>query len=120
MTNLHNMATGRSLPHSTIVAAHVFQRTWDLHASTSFEDSDIDNVHNGLLLYKPVECMDRGKIYVGVDPMGSMRFHLLDHAVALRQIQQPGAVAFGTEVDLEVTFGDLDGQEVHFPSDSRP
>ena len=82
LEEMESMLIDADVGSSTIVAAHVFQRTWDLCASTSFEDSDIDNVRNGLLLYKPVEwAMDRGKIYVGVDPMGSMRFHLLDQAL---------------------------------------
>ena len=76
---LFDMATGEYLPNDTVVASHIFLYRWRRRISHYTTFNDVDDVHNGLLLYKPVEwAFNRAKICISVDN-GRMVFHLLDH-----------------------------------------
>jgi hypothetical protein len=88
---------------------------------------DIDDLRNGLLLYKPVEkAFDAAKLCIEVNPEGKMTFHLFDedlrdleladYACRLRKQANCGDRRLEAEEDLHITFGDLDGQEVYFPN----
>jgi hypothetical protein len=123
---LFDMATGHKLPHSTVVASHIFQRRWANYLSIFTKMTDIDDVRNGLLLYKPVEwAFDRAKLCVEVRG-DCMSFFLLDRelenikltdkAKELRlDSQRPGAFSKAEAGLGEITFGDLDGSPVHIP-----
>jgi hypothetical protein len=123
--DLFDMATGEHLPHHAVVATHIFQRKWQNQLPYYTSLKDIDNIHNGLLLYKPVEwAFDRAKLCIEVNSEGQMSFLLLDNglrgvklvgkACELREESACGNRPIGTESDLQTTFGDLDGQQVHF------
>jgi hypothetical protein len=82
--NLFDMATGQRLLYSTVTGAHIFQKDWHaiLPGCSQFGIEDINDVRNGLLLYKPVEvAFDQGKICIEVDGVGRMRFALLDQSI---------------------------------------
>jgi len=126
--DLFDMATGSMLPHSTVVASHIFQRTWHFQLSrlTSLTNVVIDAPTNGLLLYKPVEsAFDRARICIEVDG-GDMTFRLLDHTLynvrlvdeAIRLRGNRNQQLSQNEQNLQLTFGDLDGQPVRFPLNS--
>jgi HNH endonuclease len=125
--NLFDMATGECLPHSVVVAAHIFQHNWRGKLSKYTSLTDINDVRNGLLLYKPVEwAFDRAKMCVEVDTEGYMTFRLLDTDLAhieladmacnLRDKAKRGSRRLPEEEDLRMTFGDLNGQPLQFPS----
>jgi hypothetical protein len=103
---------------------------------------DINDIHNGLLLYKPVEwAFDSGKLCIGVKSKDDMIFHFLDENLSNVKIADKAAEIrvgkqkkqskkikvdlegshveikghFGIEKDLHTTFGDLDGSQVKFP-----
>jgi hypothetical protein len=122
------MATGECLPHSIVVASHIFQHKWrgELSRFTSLEN--INDPRNGLLLYKPVEwAFDRAKICVEVKSQTEMTFRLLDQdlhgiklvnkACELRAGKGRGNQPLPEESGIQMTFGDLDRQPLKFPEE---
>jgi hypothetical protein len=123
--NLFDMATGKELRHGSVIAAHIFQFRWwrSLPLLTSL--TEINDVRNALLLYKPVEdAFDRARLCIDADGQ-TMRFCLLDEtlrttkladrAATLRKLAKLEIPTTPAEIALEETFGDLDGREVFFP-----
>ena len=49
------MLTGFLLPETTIIAAHLYKHCWYDLVKEDLGFDDIDDVKNGLLLWKPVE-----------------------------------------------------------------
>jgi hypothetical protein len=123
---------------SYVIASHIFQHRWRLtlpFLSQILDIKDVNDVRNGLFLYKPVEwAFDRAKIFIEMNETvtGSMLFRLLDQdlrdvkladkASELRMEGKRERPPVGREASLQTTFGDLDGQNLHFPpnSDMRP
>jgi hypothetical protein len=131
--HLFDMATGEHLKHSTVIAAHIFQHKWQRKLSWFTNLTDINDVRNGLLLYKPVEwAFDRAKLCIETNSKGEMTFRLLDptlhgtklvdQACLLRDEAHRGNKPSESEKGLHVTFGDLHGQPVKFPEgvETRP
>ena len=123
---IFDMATGRRLPYTLVVAAHIFQHKWQDRLPQLMLLKNIDDMCNGLLLYKPVEkAFNAAKLCIEVNPEGKMTFRLFDddfrdlelteYACQLRKQANCGDWRLKEEEDLHITFGDLDGQEVHFP-----
>jgi hypothetical protein len=123
---LFDMATGIRLPHSIVVASHIFQYNWRNELTRFTSLTDINDVRNALLLYKPVEwAFDRAKICVEVKSSDQMTFRLLDEdlrhivladkACQLRTEGNRGSRRLAEEMDLHMTYGDLDGQPLKFP-----
>jgi hypothetical protein len=123
---LFDMATGMRLPHATVIAAHIYQHKWRNQLKRFTTLTNIDDVRNGLLLYKPVEwAFDRAKMCVEVKPPNEMTFLLLDEdlrnveladkACELRRNSGRGDLRNIEEVELHTTFGDLDRQPLKFP-----
>ena len=123
---LLDMATGAVLPHNIVITAHIFQYHWQKYLSSFSTMTDINDAHNGLLLYKPVEwAFDRAKLFVEIIN-GKMTFRLIDQeleniklvdkAIELQaQNGRPGACS-RKEVALKITFGDLDRAVLSFLS----
>ena len=53
--NLFDMAMGTSLLHLSVLASYIFQHKWVKHLSKFTSITNINDPHNGLLLYKPVK-----------------------------------------------------------------
>lgn len=130
--NLFDMATSKELRHGSVIAAHIFQFQWWRNLSLLTSLTDINSVHNALLLYKPVEdTFDRARLCIDADGQ-TMQFRLLDEtlrktkladrAVTLRKVAKLEIPQTPAEMALEETFGDLDGRELFFPQgcSSRP
>jgi hypothetical protein len=120
------MATGRQFPSSLVVAAHIFQREWQDSLPQVTQLKNIDDTCNGLLLYNPVEkAFDAAKLCIKVKSGGKMIFCLLDedlrklelteYARRLRDKAGKGEGLSKEEIGLGITFGELDGKELHFP-----
>lgn len=129
-SDLWDMSTGQCLRHGCVIAAHIFQYRWRLFLSILSDFKDINDARNGLLLYKPVEwAFDRAKIFIEVTKTGAMTFRLLDQslrnvkltdkAMELRKEGKQERPLSGSEVNLQETFGDLDGRSLQFPPDSN-
>jgi hypothetical protein len=118
--DLFDMATGHYLPCDLVVASHIFLYKWRNRMLRHTDFRDINDVRNGLLLYKPVEwAFNRAKMCIEVDEMGRMTFRLLDYDlynVKLIELRSKRRT-FGT-TNVQTTFGDLDKQEVRFPEHS--
>ncbi len=52
---LRDMLTGLSLPASTVIASNLYKSEWKEYAEVDLGLADIDDVGNGLLLWKPIE-----------------------------------------------------------------
>jgi hypothetical protein len=58
------MLTGEWLPRKCVIASHLFKKKWAAAASKLLQIADINDVRNGLLLWKPLEhAFDRGQIF---------------------------------------------------------
>ena len=53
--NLDNMATGERFCHVSVIGPHISQHRWWRALPFLTSLTDIDDPHNSLLLYKPVE-----------------------------------------------------------------
>lgn len=116
---LFDMAMGKTIRHGAIIASHIFQHRWRKYLSTFSELTHIDDEHNGLLLYKPVEwAFDRAKVCIEVID-GELRFHLLDSdltQVTLKDVAKEIKWYNVAEEEVSMmTFGDLNGRLVEFP-----
>jgi hypothetical protein len=130
--DLFDMASGKKLRHGSIIAAHIFQFKWRGSLSLFTSLTDINDVRNALLLYKPVEdAFDTARLCIDTGGQ-TMRFRLLDEtlrttkladrAVTLRKAAKRETPQTPAEMALEDTFGDLDGRELFFPQEcsNRP
>jgi hypothetical protein len=55
------MLTGESLPSCTVIASHLFKKSWKKYYTPIMGLNDINDIRNGLLLWKPVEyVLDTG------------------------------------------------------------
>jgi len=129
-----DMATGRVLPSAIVTAAHIYQHRWrKINILTTFPPDFINDPRNGLLLYKPVEhAFDRAQVYMCIEVFSIegqediFKFRLLDENLRNKALTEhakglPGAgdIHSGIENDFTTTFGDLDGQALHWPQTSH-
>jgi hypothetical protein len=105
---------------------------WHIFSSTGGGSSllkGIDDTCKGLLLYKPVEwAFDCTKLCIEVNSVNRMTFCLLDQdlhyvklackACSLSVAAKHNGELVGRENNLQTTFGDLDGQDMQFPTGS--
>jgi hypothetical protein len=128
-STLFDMATGLWLPMHLVTAAHIYPRHWHSKLQTDTSLNDIYDVVNGLLLYKPVEvAFDTSRLCIEVDGKGKMSFFLLDETLrsvrlvdeAIRILGKGNENSVTGGVDLQTTFGDLDGRDLFFPGIERP
>lgn len=49
------MLTSEALPSKTVIATHLYKSSWAVLVELALGFSDIDDVRNGLLLWKPIE-----------------------------------------------------------------
>jgi hypothetical protein len=120
------MATGETFLPKCMVITYIFQSRWWKYLPLFTSLVNIDDVHNGLMLYMPVAwAFDRGKLCIQVDSMGRMSFHLFDDdlrdislASKARLLQIPPQSTDEVNGELDFTFGDLEGKEVQFPAGS--
>jgi hypothetical protein len=116
------MLTNLSFPIPKVHRSHIFQDSWDegkfkeliLAGGLDLESQNItkDSPENMLLLHDNVETKyDCGQLLIEYDDK-SQNFicRILDKSIANEYICG----------DLKVTFGQYDGQALHFPSASRP
>jgi hypothetical protein len=130
--DLFDMATGKCLPHSTVVASHIFAHKWSRLLPHFTSLSDINDLRNGFLFYKPVEAVfDKGQLCVEVNSAGDMVFRLLDETIRDTALVDMAFQLRGEndtndqyspheseEQNLHLTFGDLDGKPLEFPQDT--
>lgn len=68
------------LPYSSVIAAHLLKREWDDLSRQLADVDDVDDVRNGLLLYKPLEwAFDTSRLaFVWDGARGAFVAHVLD------------------------------------------
>ncbi len=71
------------LPYSSVIAAHLLKREWDYLSRELADVEDVDDVRNGLLLYKPLEwAFDTSRlVFVWDGARGSFVAHVLDPTI---------------------------------------
>jgi len=123
--DLFDMATGEYLPHDVVKPSHIFLYRWRRWISHYTSFKDVNDVRNGLLLYKPVEwAFNRAKLCINVNSTGEIAFQLLDKDLydvkLIERLVSPevAAILLGVRRGLETTFGDLDREPVQFPAGS--
>ena len=77
---LRCMLLNELLPYSSVIAAHLLKREWDYLSRELADVDDVDDVRNGLLLYKPIEwAFDTSRlVFVWDGGRGSFVAHVLD------------------------------------------
>lgn len=53
--SLRCMLLDLELSYSSVIASHLLKREWDYLSRELADVTDVEDVHNGLLLYKPLE-----------------------------------------------------------------
>jgi hypothetical protein len=109
-----DMATGRHFRH--IEASHIFQYRWRKYMRNF---SSIEDINNGLRLYKPVHwAFNRAKLCIEIKG-GDFKFRLLDPSLKTIKLTHKADEiherARNDDEDFSTTFGDLDGKRVFFP-----
>ena len=77
---LRCMLLNMLLPYSNVIAAHLIKRSWDYLSRELADVDDVDDVRNGLLLYKPLEwAYDTSRLtFVWDGDRNSFVAHVLD------------------------------------------
>ncbi|TMW67258.1 hypothetical protein Poli38472_012374 [Pythium oligandrum] len=142
---LRCMLLDTALPSELVIASHLFRRKNEFISEKFMGFSDIDDVRNGLLLFKPLEhALDHFQISFIYDPSSNeFRLKIFDRSMrkqrllgkldkTQRAILLQGQVlpknwrsrgrrlAPGTNYDLQTTFGDLEGRTLCFRGIERP
>ncbi|KUF93205.1 hypothetical protein AM588_10004107 [Phytophthora nicotianae] len=132
-----------ALPSTVVIASHIFRREHDDLKEHFVQIADIDDVRNGLLLFKPIEsAFDDLDISFLVDKHDrftlkifntDIKAHLLVDRLNKPQWEELGGESLPThwrtstrpiyapnapEFDVLTTFGELDGKTLWFPSGS--
>ncbi len=69
------------LPRHLVIGAHVFKHEWAYLAKDVLDIDDVDDVRNGLLLYRPLEwAFDTGRLVFVLDA-GALVLRVLDPAI---------------------------------------
>lgn len=72
--------TGDNFPHEDVGVTRIFQPSWRKFLPLLTSPMNINDVPNGLMLYKPVAwAFKQGKLCIEVDAQGRMSFRLFDH-----------------------------------------
>jgi len=142
---LRCMLLDTALPSELVIASHLFRRKNAFLSEKLMGISDIDDVRNGLLLFKPLEhAFDHFQIsFIYDQSSNEFRLKIFDRSVrqqrlfeqlnsTQRAILLQGQVlpnnwellgprhAPGTAYDIQTTFGDLEGRALCFRSVERP
>jgi hypothetical protein len=120
-----------TFPASVVTASHLFRRSNEYLSLAIMQIADIDDVRNGLLLFKPVEhAFDKFQISFLYDK-ATDRFFLKVFDTSIRNetlisfIQDPNQLKALLDTrsctfDPCTTFGDLDGKPLVFETLDRP
>ncbi|RAW39182.1 hypothetical protein PC110_g4582 [Phytophthora cactorum] len=137
------MVMNVALPSSVVIASHIFRREHDHLKGHFVQIADIDDVSNGLLLFKPIEsAFDDLDISFLVDKRdqftlkmfnSDIKAHLLVDRLTQQQWDELGCGSLPThwrtstspiyapnapQFNVLTTFGKLDGKTLRFPSGS--
>jgi hypothetical protein len=139
------MLLDTGLPSSVVIGSHLFRRSNEHIASKLMQITDIDDVRNGLLLFKPLEkAFDHFIIsFIYDSPSDEFRLKvvnrnyrnafLVDELTEKERNTLVGAnvtlqwrtsstpiYAINTNFNILTTYGDLDGQPLVFKNINRP
>ncbi|KAG3027331.1 hypothetical protein PC121_g24627 [Phytophthora cactorum] len=137
------MVMNVALPSSVVIASHIFRREHDHLKGHFVQIADIDDVSNGLLLFKPIEsAFDDLDISFLVDKRdqftlkmfnSDIKAHLLVDRLTQQQWDELGCGSLprhwrtstspiyapnAPQFNVLTTFGKLDGKTLRFPSGS--
>jgi hypothetical protein len=124
---LYDCSTGLFVGKDLLVAAHLWKNEWKGHWDSFWGDikSNSSDPRNGMIWNRAVEsAYDNGRITVYEDE-GTLKWHVWDPSLQKIKI---AADLMGFPDDKikaknffgDITFGDLEGQSLHFPNDKRP
>jgi hypothetical protein len=131
-----------AFPKSLVIASHLFRRSNEYLSLVMMQISDIDDVKNGLLLFKPLEyAFDHFQISFIRDDTDAFRLKLFDPSIRgtclIDFADRNGNKVFSAEqtrvllssvslskkpcrFDVRTTFGDVDGTALTFTGLERP
>ncbi|TDH64744.1 hypothetical protein CCR75_008777 [Bremia lactucae] len=133
-----------AFPNSLVTASHLFRRSNEYVADKFVKISDIDDVKNGMLLFKPLKyAYDHFHISFVRDNTGAFRLKLFDpnirntrlidmvtdkcedkkvlHEAQITELLETISLTQGScEFNLNTTFGDVDGTALAFIGPERP
>lgn len=131
-TSIQCMLTKSFLPSRVVIASHIVKHSWDGLGIHSLLGMEVDDVGNGLLLFKPIEwALDNSKVCFTYDErFGDFTMRILDPALKAKTLlsvleEPPSERLRNSSSDLssadwkvlrrevkESTFEDLEG---HWP-----
>ncbi|KAL7996290.1 putative HNH nuclease [Plasmopara halstedii] len=142
---LRCMLLDTALPSELVIAFHLFRRKNEFLSEKLMGISNIDDVRNGLLLFKPLEhAFDHFQIsFIYDQSSNEFRLKIFDQSVRPQRLfgkldntqraillqgqalpknwrSRGPRLAPGTVYDIQTTFGDLEGRALRFKSVKRP
>jgi glycosyltransferase involved in cell wall biosynthesis len=120
-------------PPKLVTAAHLFRRSHEYLAPTVVQIDDIDDVRNGMLLFKPLKAaFDHHQIsFLSEDAGTSFKLKLFDNRIQDKKLVdflaenqktllERAVSKWGCNFDESKTFGQVDGELVVFKNLKRP
>ena len=115
--HLRCMLLNELLPYFSVIAAHLLKREWDYLSRELADVDDVDDVRNGLLLYKPIEwAFDTSRlVFIWDGARNSFVAHILDPSIlAVRLVEKAKAVLKERyKTGDEAILGDRCFRDVH-------
>ncbi|DBA99022.1 TPA: hypothetical protein ACH3X1_014292 [Trebouxia sp. C0004] len=118
------MLTSEALPSKTVIAAHLYKSSWAVFVELALGFSDIDDVRNGLLLWKPIEhAFDTAQMCFTYDTQhNSFVARVLNPALLTEKLSSYGQRVMGARWAapssaraMTLTFADIDNVALSFP-----
>ncbi|DBB00070.1 TPA: hypothetical protein ACH3X1_013926 [Trebouxia sp. C0004] len=118
------MLTSEALPSKTVIAAHLYKSSWAVFVELALGFSDIDDVRNGLLLWKPIEhAFDTAQMCFTYDThSNSFVARVLNSALLTEKLSSYGQRVMGASWAapssaraMTLTFADIDKEALSFP-----
>jgi HNH endonuclease len=120
-------------PPKLVTAAHLFRCSHEYLASTVVQIDDIDDVRNGMLLFKPLEAaFDHLQIsFLSENAGSSFELKLFDETIREKRLidclseyqktlLQRAVDEWNCDFDVDTTFGQVDGTPIAFKNVDRP
>ncbi|DBA95984.1 TPA: hypothetical protein ACH3X1_001496 [Trebouxia sp. C0004] len=111
------MLTSEALPSKTVTAAHLYKSSWAVVVELALGFSDIDDVRNGLLFWKPiVHAIDTAQLCFTHDTQtNSLVAQVLNSALLTEKLSSYGQRVMGASWAapssaraMTLTFADID------------
>lgn len=123
-SQLRCMLLNLTLPYASVVASHLLKREWDYMSRELANVDDVEDVRNGLLLYKPLQwAFDTSRlVFVWDGSRDAFVAHVLDADILQVRLAEKAKVLLGLRYRQqdEAIVGEVCFQDVHLKALTLP